>query len=73
MTIKLGISFRYQQTGSTRQLVEFDETFQYIPLMENLERLLNNADVLQEVHSIVQSVYICVCVCVCLCVYLMYI
>jgi len=68
VTIKLGISFRYQQTGSTRQLVEFDETFQYIPLMENLERLLNNADVLQEVHSIVQSVYIYVCVCVCVCV-----
>ena len=48
---ELGTSFKYQQTGIKRRLVEVKETFQYIPLMQNLEKLLNNQDVYQEVQE----------------------
>ena len=37
---ELGTSFKYQQTGIKRRLVEVKETFQYIPLMQNLEKII---------------------------------
>ena len=46
---ELGTSFRYQQMGTKRRLVEVTETFQYVPLLPNLEKLLNNKDIFQEV------------------------
>lgn len=55
---ELGTSFRYQQTGVKRRLVEVRETCQYIPLMQNLEKLLNNQDVYQEVQEKVLYSYI---------------
>ena len=52
ISYELGTSFRYQQTGAKRRLVEFQETCQYIPLVQNLEKLLNNQDVYQEVYCV---------------------
>lgn len=48
---ELGTLFRYQQTGIKQRLVEVKETFQYIPLMENLEKVLNNQDIYQKVQE----------------------
>lgn len=58
VTCELGTSFRYQQTGVKRRLVEVRETCQYIPLMQNLEKLLNNQDFYQEVQEKVLYSYI---------------
>ena len=41
VSYELGTSFRYQQTGAKRRLVEVQETCQYVPLLQNLEKLLN--------------------------------
>ena len=49
VSYELGTSFKYQQTGAKRRLVEVKETCQYVPLLQNLERLLNNEDIYQEV------------------------
>ena len=49
LACELGTSFRYQQTGAKRKLVEVTETSQYVPLLPNLERLLNNKNIFQEV------------------------
>ena len=45
----LGTSLRYQLIESSRQLVDAQDTFQYVPLLENLEAFLNNFEVLKEV------------------------
>lgn len=47
----LGTSLKYQQSGSTRRLVEHQDTFQYVPLTENLEKFLSNPEVLAEVSG----------------------
>ena len=50
VTIELGTSYKYQQCGSTQRLVEFKDTFQYVPLMKNLENFLMNPEIFEEVH-----------------------
>jgi len=52
VSVELGATFRYQQIGVKRRLVEVNETCQHIPLLENLEKLLNNKDVYQEVYFV---------------------
>ena len=52
MSYELGTSFRYKQTGAKRRLVEIQETCQYVPLLPNLEKLLNNQDIYQEVYFV---------------------
>ena len=42
----LGTSFKYRPSGD---LVEYEDTFQYVPLVENLEKFLNHSEVLSEV------------------------
>ena len=49
VTMLLGASFKYQRSGGTQRLVEVKETFEYVPLLENLEQFLSNPEVLQEV------------------------
>ena len=59
----LGTSLKYQQSGSTRRLVEHQDTFQYVPLTENLEKFLSNPEVLTEVNGCVVGsnvIYSCV-------------
>lgn len=59
VTIVLGTTLRYQQCGSVRRLAECKETFEYIPLLENLEKFLSNCEVFQEVIVIRSSFGIC--------------
>lgn len=49
MTIQLGSSYGYQKRGAKRQLVESQDTFQYVPLIQNLEWILQNKDLYDEV------------------------
>ena len=49
ITIELGTSHRYQQSGSSQILVECKDTFQYVPFLKNLERLLSNPEIYAEV------------------------
>lgn len=49
VTITLGTEYHYRASGAKRCLVEKPETFQYVPLIENLEWMLQNADVCHEV------------------------
>ena len=37
-------------SGSGQRLVEYTDTFQYVPLRENLEKFLNHTDIFKEVH-----------------------
>lgn len=57
-TISLGTTLRYKGVGSTRQLVDVEESFEYVPLIENLEALLNNVEVLKEVRPFVIENYL---------------
>ena len=63
MSYELGTSFRYQQTGAKRRLVEVQETCQYVPLLQNLEKLLNNQDVYREVYFVFGRYVLCICLC----------
>ena len=47
--MELGTSYHYKRSGAKCSLVEKSETFQYVPLLENLQWLLQNTDVYQEV------------------------
>ena len=47
--MELGTTYRYKSSGAKRSLVEKSETFQYVPLIENLQWLLQNMDLYQEV------------------------
>lgn len=49
VTVELGTSYQYTRSGAKRLLVEKKESFQYIPLIENLEWLLQCRDVYNEV------------------------
>lgn len=49
--MELGTSYHYKRSGAKRSLVEKSETFQYVPLLENLQWLLQNTDVYQEVSG----------------------
>ena len=53
ITIPLGTSFKYQQSGPSRKLVEVMDTFQYVPLSKNLEKFINNPEVFAEVLYII--------------------
>ena len=64
LACELGTSFRYQQTGVKRRLVEVTETAQYIPLLSNLERLLNNQSIFQEVATYCKILILCIDYCV---------
>ena len=57
-TIRLGSSLRYQQSGSSRRLVEVTDTFQYVPLIPNLKHFLSNPDVFKEVITKSLLVYV---------------
>ena len=37
VTIDLGTSYVYQKHGAKRRLIEKKDTFQYVPLLENLQ------------------------------------
>ena len=45
----LGTTYQYQRSGAKRRLVEKEETFQYVPLIDNLKWLLQNKDIYNEV------------------------
>lgn len=49
VTIQLGTSYKYKKRGAKRQLVDTPDTFQYVPLIENLEWMLQNRDLYDEV------------------------
>lgn len=42
VTIDLGTSYVYQKHGAKRRLIEKKDTFQYVPLLENLQAFLQN-------------------------------
>ncbi len=49
VTVELGTSYQYKKKGAKRVLVEKPDTFQYVPLIDNLQWILQNTDVYQEV------------------------
>ena len=52
MTIELGSSYCYQRSGTKTRLIERKDTFQYIPLIENLQAILQNKEVYTEVFTV---------------------
>lgn len=52
VTITLGTEYCYKQSGAKRYLTERSETFQYVPLIANLEWVLQNRDVYHEVSVV---------------------
>jgi hypothetical protein len=51
ITVELGRTYKYQQCGSTQKLVEVKDTFQYVPLLKNLEILFSNKQVFEEINK----------------------
>ena len=51
MTVELGSVYCYQRSGTKSRLIEKKETFQYIPLIENLQSVLQNKDIYSEVSQ----------------------
>ena len=51
MTIQLGSKLQYQRYGSTCRLIEVKDTFQYVPLLPNLQRFLSNTEVFKKVKQ----------------------
>ena len=49
VTIELGTTYEYRRSRGKRRLFEVSETFQYVPLIENLQWLLQNKDIYNEV------------------------
>ena len=49
--MELGTSYRYQRSGVNRPLLEIKGTFQYVPLIQNLQWLLQNKDIYSEVFN----------------------
>ena len=41
--------YRYKRSGAKRSLVEKSENFHYVPLLDNLEWILQNKEVYDEV------------------------
>ena len=52
MTVELGSLYCYQRSGTKSQLIEKKETFQYVPLIENLQCVLQNKEIYSEVSHI---------------------
>ena len=51
VTVELGTRYKYQFSGSKRRLVQKSDTFQYVPLIDNLQWILQNKDVYDEVKG----------------------
>lgn len=49
MTVELGSSYSYQRKGTKTCLVDKKDSFQYVPLIENLHSLLENKEIFDEV------------------------
>ena len=47
--VELGTTYRYKRSGAKRSLVEKSENFYYVPLIDNLEWILQNKEVYDEV------------------------
>lgn len=45
----LGTSYKYKSRGAKRCLAEKADTFEYVPLLDNLQWLLQNEEIYQEV------------------------
>ena len=52
MTVELGSVYCYQSSGTKSQLIEKKETFQYIPLIENLRAVVQNNDILRSANPL---------------------
>ncbi len=52
-TVILGSTYEYRKSGAKRRLIEKQETFQYVPLIKNLEWVLQNKDLSTEVRFFV--------------------
>lgn len=48
--MKLGSSYKYKRRGTKRLLVDEPDTFQYVPLIANLQWFLQNKEVYHEVE-----------------------
>ncbi len=57
MTVELGLSYSYQRKGTKTRLVEKRDTFQYVPLIENLHSLLENKEIFDEIQLRTSSSY----------------
>lgn len=51
MTVEFGSVYCYQSSGTKSQLIEKKEMFQYIPLIENLQAVVQNNDIYSEVSQ----------------------
>ena len=51
MTVELGTRYKYQFIGAKRRLVQKSDTFQYVPLIDNLQWILQNKEVYNEVRK----------------------
>ena len=60
--VVLGTSRKAKRFGTKRRLVEQEETFVYIPILQTLQKLLNNDTVLTEVVCVcMYNDYKCTC------------
>lgn len=48
VSIELGSSYSYQKSGTTTRLIEKKDTFQYIPLIDNLRCIMQNKEICTE-------------------------
>ena len=55
MTIVLGNHLRYVGLGCKRRLVETNDTFEYVPLLQGLKTLLQNDAIRHEVSTALVS------------------
>lgn len=51
VTIELGVKYKYVLSGAKRRLAEKPDTFQYVPLINNLQWLFHNRDICSQVNS----------------------
>lgn len=60
ITIELGTSgYKYQGSGVKRRLVEQKDEFQYVPLIENLQSVLQNRNIYHEVSCSCTYTHVC--------------
>ena len=50
ITVELGSTYKYKKCGSRRILVEHKDTYQYVPLIVNLQHVLQNQEIFMEVR-----------------------
>ena len=51
VTVQLGTSYVYKNSGAKQRLVERKDLFQYVPLFKHLAWLLQNVDIYNEVRE----------------------